>query len=252
MYIRVVAPQIEACYHPHMGSFTARLLEIRQLPGSHLAALIACPPGPVPAPGQYIQAHHPMESDSALATSLFLSGPHTHPSDGEHTHFLVSPIPASWRPGATLKLRGPLGHGFTLPPTLSRLALIALGDTSDRLLPLLPLAMQRGAAVALFSNDHPAHLPAAVEVNPLSALPDALPWADFIALDFPLHALPDLRAAFGLQPHTHLPCPTQALIYSPMPCAALAECTVCAVPAARRWKLACRHGPVFPLHQLDW
>jgi NAD(P)H-flavin reductase len=42
------------------------------------------------------------------------------------------------------------------------------------------------------------------------------------------------------------------LILAPMPCAGLAECGACAVPARSGWKLACLDGPVFDLRALDW
>jgi NAD(P)H-flavin reductase len=37
-----------------------------------------------------------------------------------------------------------------------------------------------------------------------------------------------------------------------MPCSGLADCGVCAVPARRGYKLACKDGPVFDLDELDW
>jgi len=79
-------------------------------------------------------------------------------------------------------------------------------------------------------------------------LPDLLAWADFLALDLPLEALADL----GKHLPDVLPCPAQALIYTPMPCACLARCGACAVPTRRRWKLACEDGPVFDLRELAW
>jgi dihydroorotate dehydrogenase electron transfer subunit len=90
----------------------------------------------------------------------------------------------------------------------------------------------------------------------LSALPELLNWADFIAIDLPLATLPDLRSRLGLNAgvdrHLHLHCPAQALVLSPMPCGGLAECGVCAVPSPRGWKLACDDGPVFNLHEITW
>jgi dihydroorotate dehydrogenase electron transfer subunit len=137
------------------------------------------------------------------------------------------------------------------------MALVGLGDTSARLAPLIPAALAQGAEIALFS-DAPlaANLPSAVEAYPLSALPELLTWADFIAIDLPLATLPDLRSRLGLSAsvdhHLHLHCPAQALVLAQMPCGGLAECGVCAVPSQSGWKLACEDGPVFNLQEITW
>ena len=95
-------------------------------------------------------------------------------------------------------------------------------------------------------------MPASYEINPLRLLPDALAWADFLALDAPLPRLAELRSLLGLRPDQHLPCLAQVLVETPMPCGGVAECGVCAVPARRGWKLACQDGPVFNLDELEW
>ena len=86
-----------------------------------------------------------------------------------------------WRPtpacdlaagSAPFPLRGPLGHGFHVPATAHRVALAALDQSFGRLLPLIDLALEQGAAVALCGMNLPAHLPSAVEVLPLDALPE--------------------------------------------------------------------------------
>jgi hypothetical protein len=42
----------------------------------------------------------------------------------------------------------------------------------------------------------------------------------------------------------------QVLIHTPMPCAGLAECGVCAVRDRHDWKMACKDGPVFIMKDL--
>lgn len=136
--------------------------------------------------------------------------------------------------------------------------MVALGDTAARLEPLIPAALGQEAAVALFSDALLPSLPSAVEAYPLSALSELLPWADFIAVDLPLAALPNLRKRLAsgsdgeVKPDSHLHCPAQALALAPMPCGGLGECGVCAVPAHRSWKLACLDGPVFNLNEISW
>ncbi len=140
-------------------------------------------------------------------------------------------------------VRGPLGRGFTLPAGLTRLALVAAGETATRLLPLLELCPQ--ADFALFSDAPLPELPVAVEAYPLAEFSAALSWAGFVALDLPLSSLSGWRARLGLAPDVNLPCPAQVLVTAPMPCGGLADCGVCAVPASRGYKLACKDGPVF-------
>ncbi len=167
--------------------------------------------------------------------------------------FLAAPpIPLSWEPGSPLMLRGPLGKGFNLPAYVKRLALVAMGETAERLLPLAEPGPGQNRDIALVSEAPLPSLLASIEIHSLKTLPEVLAWADFLALDLPLEALPGLRAVLGLEAGRNLPCPSQALILAPMPCAGLAECGACAVPARRGWKLACADGPVFDLHELDW
>ena len=233
-----------------MRVHTARVTEI-QLDAAGLAAWIECPPAAIPRPGQYVLAHDPEDRSAPLATPLF-------PAALSAGGFLAGPpVPPLWTPGTGLLLRGPLGRGFTLPMNYRRIALVALGDTAARLAPLIPVALGQEAALALFSDAPlPAWLPSAVEAYPLSALPELLTWADFIAIDLPLATLPDLRLRLGLgssadhNPPLH--CPAQALVLAPMPCGGLGECGVCAVPAHRGWKLSCLDGPVFDLHETTW
>lgn len=151
-----------------------------------------------------------------------------------------------------LHLIGPLGHGFALPQNLQRLGLVALGETVSRLLPLVQLASQTRVGMTLFTNLALPQLPAALEVSPLGALPDALEWPDFLALDVPLEAIPQLRTCFGISDQGVLPCPAQVLVTAPMPCAGMAQCGACALPGRRGWKLVCEDGPVFDLGELKW
>lgn len=225
-----------------MHSYPAHLAEIR-LQGSLASAWVACPPGAIPAPGRYVLAWALDDLDAPLATPLFAA-------EAAETGFLAAPpLPAHWQPGAQLLLKGPLGRGFNLPSGARRLALAALGETESRLLPLLHQALEHEAAIALFSDLPLRRLPAAVEIHPLDELPEALQWADFLALDVPLPALPGLRQRLGLANELdHLPCSAQALILAPMPCGGLGACGACSLPGrGKRWKLACQDGPVF-----DW
>lgn len=211
-----------------------------------LEAYVACPPGAIPPPGRYLSAYAPVDSDAPLATPLFLS------QLAPGGFWAAPPFPANWMPGTELILRGPLGTGFDLPAAVTRLALAALGDSPARLLPLARAALERDCAVTLYTDVCLSSLPSTLEIYPLGSLSEALNWPDLLALDLPLERLPALRSLLGLRPGDLLPCPAQALIWTPMPCAGLAECGACAVPSRRGYKLACTDGPVFPLNTLEW
>ncbi len=195
--------------------------------------------------GQYVLAWSPRQPDTALATPLF-------PSDLRGEGWVASPLPGEilrWQPGDSLRLRGPLGHGFHLPSDTQHVVLAALDDDPAPLLPLVGMALAQGAAVAAFGA-FPDALPAAVEVRPLGDLPDGYRWADYLALTLHPEALPRLRLSLGLHPNTYLPSHAEALLRLPMPCGGLSECGVCAVDGLHKPILVCKQGPVLPLNTL--
>jgi hypothetical protein len=230
-------------------------------PYGRTAAWIECPASVVPAAGQYVLARASEDESAPLARALFPSGREPH-------RFQTSGLLPQWGAGTSLALRGPLGRGFELPGELRRLALASLGEGGARLRPLMDQALAQGQEVTLFDDQRPRGLPPAVEAFPLSSLAEALPWADFLALDIPHGSLGQLNRIFGPRQNLHLPLPAaQALISGPMPCGACADCGVCAVQTRRSWKLTswkltswkltswkltCKDGPVFNLEELDW
>jgi hypothetical protein len=179
-----------------------------------------------------------------LATPLFAA------QAGVEGFLAAPPLPSAWAPGTRLTLYGPLGRGFDMPAMARRFALAALGESMARLLPLVLSALERGAAVALYTENPLPLLPPAVEAHPLKALPEALAWADYLALDLPLASVPSLRQRLGLKETDAIPRPAQALVRTEMPCGGLGECGACAITTRRAWKLACRDGPVFDLGEL--
>jgi len=208
---------------------------------SHPAAWISCPPAAIPPAGRYLLA---ADEGAILPVPLFTSQVL---DDG----FLAAPpIPTTWAPGTSLRLRGPLGHGFSIPEGIRRLALVAFGDTSARLSPLIYIAVRRDISVALFTNARVFSLPAAVEINVLAAISEALSWADYLMADVPFEVLPGLRAALGVDHSAGLPCRGQALVVAPMPCGGMADCGVCAFTSRRGWKYLCKDGPVVDLSEL--
>ena len=257
-----------------MRTYAARLTELHIVAGevdrSRRAAWIDCSATAVPAPGQYVWAFSPDDPLAATGVALFAAETFIGLKPGERGFLAAPPIPASWTPGTTLVLRGPLGQGFNLLG--QRLALAAMGGTVARLLPLARQALQRSDAVTLFTDASLPVLPASIEIYPLKSLPEAPGWADCLAIDLPLEALPGLRACLGLEKGERLMFPARVLVDLPMPCSGLAECGACAVPASathdkrvgrraksgwrgsgqQRYLLACLDGPVFDLNELAW
>ena len=239
-----------------MQNSKGKITEIMAGFGKSVSLKIDCLPDLIPDPGAYLLAHREGESHAPLAVPLFRGGM----PDSEETNPVLQStanLPSTWGPGAVLSLRGPLGHGFAPPDEIDHLALATLGEGLERLLPLSRPELDSGADVAIFTPEPlPAEfltfLPPAIEVHPLTALPESFAWADFLALELPRQVLPDLRSILGLPPHMQIPCPAQALITTPMPCGGMGDCGACAVPARRGYKLACKDGPVFDLNQLSW
>jgi hypothetical protein len=211
-----------------------------QLHLGEASALITCPAEVVPTAGQYLLA---IDEDSIQATPLYLA-------DGWSQGFLAAPpFPGSWQPGTSLSLYGPLGRGFHLPMDVQRLALIALGETNARLLPLATASLVDNLSITLFSDAMFRELPSSMEAYPLNDLQESVSWADFIAVDVPLESLDQLAEYFSTASQG-LFARGQVLVRTSMPCSTFGDCGVCAVKVKRSWKLACKDGPVFDLQAL--
>jgi hypothetical protein len=230
-----------------MGIFSVRVSEVSMGPDGGISARVKCPPAAVPNPGQYVLSFCQGDQAQVLPAPLFLQKP------AQEGFWAAPPIPHTWGPGTELEMRGPFGNGFQIPASARRIGLIAVGDTSSaRLFPLMEMTLARDCAVALYSDQPLPALPSSVEAHPLDAAPEAIPWADFLAIDLPLAALSQLRQVLGL-PHGYpIPCPAQVLILAAMPCGGIAACGACAVHARHGWKLACVDGPVFSLQEIEW
>jgi len=225
-----------------MRSSTGRLTDISLDPADRQTAWIECPSGAVPDPGRYCLLAAPDDREAVLPVIAF-------PGEIAQSGFLaVGTLPRYWLPGVSLLIRGPLGKGFNLPSSLNRLALVAVGETPSRLMPVAQMTASRGADVAWFSDMALPGMPPAYELNPLEALVGALDWADFVVIDIPFDALSSLKGILGLQGEESETLPSgQVLVHTSMPCGGVGECGACAVSYQRGWKLACLDGPVFDL-----
>lgn len=225
------------------------MIETRLSSSAQTIAVIACPQERIPAAGQYLQAHDPVDKEAALPLSIFPASPPLKSREGNAQFITASPVPDTWQPGNKLILRGPLGRGFELPDRAKRVALIAMATNAERLLPLAFQAVEKGSEAALFCDRAPLDAPARVEINPLEDATDAFAWADYAAIDVQKKDLAAVRAFLGLGQMPGIP--AQALVQTQMPCGGLAGCGICWVKAAKGYKLACSDGPVFDLAEID-
>ena len=203
-------------------------------------ARISCAGELIPSPGQYLLAGTASPL-TPLPVSLFST-------ESTLKGFTAcAPIPENWTPGTEIILRGPLGHGFTLPLSARKVALVAFDDSPARLRELMRRALHQEVAVVLVCDTSEIQLPNEVEVQPLSTLGDVAAWADYIAIDVAREKLVGLKEMMRGQNQTSNKSETQVLIRTPLPCGGIAECGVCAVTLKSGWKMACKDGPVF-----DW
>ena len=226
------------------------------------------------ASGRFVLA----DIDGYLRTRLFPAR-----IDTKSFEILVPPDhPASalW-PESNINLIGPLGRGFEVPATASRLLLVA--DTAH--LPILmPLTQARKQTSSLQLRDKPdlspntallLSAPTAAELYPIRLLPPALEvhlatadgsaghhgsaldlfpdlvrWADCVCIagdPASFSALAKIVRTVRIRPDRHF---VQALVAPPMVCG-VGSCGCCGVQVARSTKLACTEGPVFDLLELQ-
>ena len=227
-----------------MAIMEARILEITQT-GDSIAGIFSLPERNLPAPGQYLPAQHFESEVEILTHPLFrVVSPDGRPALG--------PLPDHWAPGDLIACLPPQGRGFKLPTTARRVSLLSLEGDPIRILPLIQPALAQNAAVVLFFQEplHPAILdaiPASVEINPLSELPENLAWPDFLAAEMSRENLENLPNLLGERTQGF---EGQVLVRTPMPCNGLGECSACAVKTRHGWRLACTDGPVFLLKDL--
>ena len=207
------------------------------------SARIDCPPDLIPAPGQYLLAHA-AASDSPVAASVFFS------RSTANGFIAAAPLPVFWMPGVSLSLRGPLGHGFAIPASARKVALVAFDDSPARLHGLISLALEQKAEVVVVCGSKTGSLPEVVEIQPLQAMREILQWADYAAIDVARENLNQLLEKLGGWDQPKARCEAQVLIRAQMPCGALAECGACAVTIHHQWRMVCKDGPVFELNEL--
>lgn len=225
-----------------MRTWEGRLLEIR-FNQSGRGGWIECPAGAIPSPGQYVFCWTPDDDAALLPVPVYSTGVVTPGFTAAAT------LPVTWEPGCRLLMRGPSGRGFKIPADCQRLALLALGESFDRLLAVIHEALNRDIAVAVRSHPALPALPAEIEIFPENLLGEVLSWADFLVFDIEIDQLNEFLDFPGRTMANVYRPEGQVLIHASMPCGGMADCGVCAVSTVRGARLVCKDGPVFDLNQ---
>lgn len=200
---------------------------------------------PQPLPGQYLQAFT-LEQDDLLPIQLF-------PCQKEHNCLLFhGKIPKNWLPGMLLKLRGPFGNGFHIPPMARHVALFnSSREGVNRLLGLADLALTNQCEVVFISETPVSHLAPEIEVLSENALEEVKNWADYMAVFSPASRIKSLHQKLSACSAGNSSPVIEVLMETPMVCTKNAECGLCAILTVKGWKYACKDGPVFLLEDLS-
>lgn len=163
------------------------------------------------------------------------------------------PVPEGWEIGMALDMRGPLGRGFHIPAAVRKIAIVEIQrhmHATAFFQPWMESFSAAGGELVFYSPNQPAGLPSAVEGLPLEQAAEAWKWADYLVADVDLVDLGRFLRILMNNPSARLPDRAEVLVRTAMPCGGTAECGVCAVKTVKGFRLACKHGPVFPLAEL--
>ena len=222
-------------------------------------------------PGQYCMVRCAPEqaSDPLLRRPFFIQGidrarglcsllVHVH---GRGTSWLVAQ-----REGSVLDILGPLGHGWSIRPTVGNLLLVSEGTRITALTYLAQVAIERELAVTLVAayerEDEvypPALLPPEVEYHIVTrdgstgerggimdVLGSYLPWADAVYLAIERETAEMLYTHFERLRKRQF---AQVALLYPLVCGT-GVCLTCSLPTHSGPKLLCRDGPIFDLRAL--
>lgn len=164
--------------------------------------------------------------------------------------------------GSTVDCLGPVGHGFSLPESATRLLCLGMGEWVWALLPLVRQAALRQIAVTFVVEVSTARQAPSSQCLPLSAeyhrfvlgqkrtldeaLPTFLGWADRLAVAAPISTYPQLAESIR-QHRILLPRGFAQVLYPASFLCGIGACQTCAVDIAGGRRRVCLRGPVFDL-----
>lgn len=211
-------------------------------PGGQPALRLSTDVEMIPEPGQPLLAYLP-GSAAELRTALYPSKIH---ADGFTSVKIPSP---DWAIGIQVDLLGPLGRGFSPPPSSRRWLLMVLDRPIDRLLPLIDTALSRDVSIVVWGDGELPDLPAPVEIA--TSLADVVRWADYLALDIPFTKRGKAKHLLGMEDGITVKPSIEVLFDLQFACG-LGVCSVCAMLEGNAWKFACLDGPVFHADRWIW
>jgi len=204
---------------------------------------IVCPIELIPRPGQYLQA-----ASASLIEPLPVSLFYTESAPGG---FIASgDLLEKFSVGRELRFRGPLGRGFSVPPTARKIGLISFDESSAYLSGIAAVGLKQDAGVVVVSNSNEERFPDEVEIQPIANIADVLNWADYLAMHVHREKLPELKKILMEGGGLKIRKDAQVLIRTQMPCGGLADCSVCAIRESSDFQLVCKDGPVFDLEKI--
>jgi NAD(P)H-flavin reductase len=193
------------------------------------------------SPGQYFQASETIPS--SVLPYVFYPLQRT-----EKTLSVIPSRKSNWYPDQEISLRGPLGNGFHLPSTVTKVGLVAFGQAkTTSLLPLAETLLAAGKEAALVTDLPVQGLPMALEILPSEQAAEVAGWADALAICALPKDIPELMRVFSKEASRKS---VEVFLQTEMPCAGVAACGVCAILTKKGWKHACKEGPVFSLGDL--
>jgi len=239
--------------------------------GMHLIEMHASQLAQAVQPGQYcmVRCCHAEANDPLLRRPFFVQSVRR----GQGLCSLLVSVHGrgtSWlakqQEGATLDILGPLGHGWTVRPTVRNLLLIAEEGYLPSLLLLAQVAIEQEIAVTLVAQSTsaegvypPALLPSEVEYHIVTRdgslgqrgelidiLPDYLGWADAVCCGVSYETSVALYSHFERIRAKHF---AQGSILRPLVCGSGA-CLACSIETHSGLKLVCKDGPVFLLREI--
>jgi NAD(P)H-flavin reductase len=213
-----------------------------------LAADITCAGNMIIVPGQYLSITTP-DQITAIPNICF-------PIHINDEILQVSPIPNEWHPSQKVEVRGPFGHGFSIPQISKKVCLVSWDQHPNRLMDMLKKTIREQREIILVwdafqQTEDSLSIPEDVEIMGLQNLDDAIRWADFIGMDSPINLLSEVARHKSILQSGVLTCPIQILVSTSMPCLGIADCGICSIPVKKGYKLTCKDGPVFDFGELD-
>jgi len=180
------------------------------------------------------------------------------PAGGDRGYAWLKIVPL----GSEVDCLGPVGHGFSLPDTTSRLLCLGIGETAWTLLPLVWQAAHRQIAVTFVVEVSTARQAPAPHRLPLSteyrrfvlgqkrtlkeALPELLTWPDRLAVAAPATYYSQLADAIQRY-RILLNRDFAQVLYPASFLCGTGACQACAVDIAGGRRRVCLRGPVFDL-----